>query len=59
MGSDVKAGEEVSIKSGPLNDFSGIFKRKISARDRIRVLLQVLDTPVSVNISETPVERVR
>jgi transcription antitermination factor NusG len=59
MGLDVKPGEEVRIKSGPFKDFIGIFERKVSARDRIRVLLQVIGTQVSVNIPETLVERVR
>jgi len=56
---DVKPGEQVRIKSGPLKDFIGIFERKVSARDRIRVLLQVVGSQVSVNLPETLVERIR
>jgi transcription antitermination factor NusG len=56
---DMKPGEQVRIKSGPLKDFIGIFERKVSARDRIRVLLQVVGSQVSVNLPETLVERIR
>lgn len=59
IGLDVRAGEEVRIKSGPLRDFVGIFERKLSERDRIRVLLQVVGSQVSVNVPESLVERVR
>lgn len=58
-GFDMKPGEEVRIKSGPLKDFIGIFERAVPARDRIRVLLQVVDSQVSVNVPETLVERAR
>jgi len=56
---DVKPGEQVRIKSGPLKDFIGIFERKVSATDRIRVLLQVMSSQISVNISKSLVERIR
>lgn len=59
MGLDVKPDEAVRIKSGPLKDFIGIFERKISAQNRIRVLLQAVGSQVNVNISESLVERIR
>lgn len=59
MGLDVKPGEKVRIKFGPLKDFIGIFKKKMSAQDRIRILLQVVGSQVSVNVSESLVERIR
>ena len=59
MGLDVKPSEEVRIKSGPLKDFIGIFERKLSERDRIRVLLHVVGSQVSVNVPASLVECVR
>ena len=56
---DVKPGEEVRIKAGPFKDFIGIFERKMSATDRIRVLLQVVGSQVSVQLKESLVERIR
>jgi len=56
---DMKPGEEVRIRSGSFKDFIGIFERKLSARHRIRVLLQVVGSRVSVNVPETLVERIR
>jgi len=56
---DVKPGEQVRIKSGPLKDFIGIFKKKMSAQDRIRILLQVVGSQVSVNVLGSLVERIR
>lgn len=56
---DVKPGEEVKIKSGPLKDFIGIFERKMPVQDRIRVLLHVVGSQVSVNLPESLVERIR
>lgn len=50
LGLDVKPGEKVKIKSGPLRDFIGIFEKKMSEKDRIRVLLQVVGSQVSVNV---------
>jgi len=55
----LRPGEEVRIKAGPFKDFIGIFERKMSATDRIRVLLQVMNSQVSVNISKSLVERIR
>jgi transcriptional antiterminator RfaH len=56
---DIKPSEEVRIKSGPFKDFIGIFERKMSAQDRIRILLQMAGSQVSVNVPESLVERVR
>jgi transcriptional antiterminator RfaH len=36
---DLKAGDKVIIKDGPLKDFSGIFEREMSASDRVSILL--------------------
>jgi len=59
MGLDVKPGEEVRIKSGPLKDFIGIFEGTISRRDRVRILLQLVGSQINVNISKSLVERIR
>ena len=56
---DVKPGEEVRIRFGPLKDFIGIFEGTISRRDRVRILLQLVGSQISVNISKSLVERIR
>jgi transcriptional antiterminator RfaH len=55
----LRPGEAVRIKAGPFKDFIGIFERKMSATDRIRVLLQVVGYQVSVQLKESLVERIR
>lgn len=59
VGLDVKPGEEVRIKSGPLKDFIGIFDGTVSRRDRVRILLQLVGSQINVNISKSLVERIR
>lgn len=57
IGLDVNPGEEVRIKAGPFKDFIGIFERKMPAQDRIRVLLTVVGSQLSVNVPKSLVER--
>lgn len=59
MGLDVKPGEEVRIKSGPLKDLIGIFDGRVSPRGRVRILLRLVGSQVRTNISESLVERIR
>jgi transcriptional antiterminator RfaH len=58
MGLDLKLGEEVRIKSGPLKDFIGIFDGTVSARGRVRILLQLVGSQVSVNLPESLADRI-
>jgi transcriptional antiterminator RfaH len=59
MGLDLKPGEQVRIKSGPLKDFIGIFDGTISPRRRVRILLQLVGSQVSVNLPTSQVESIR
>jgi transcriptional antiterminator RfaH len=59
VGLDLKPGEEVRIRSGSLKDLIGIFDNKVSPRGRVRVLLQLVGSQVSVNLPETLLERIR
>lgn len=42
IGEDLKAGDNVVVKDGPLQGFSGIFGRKLKASDRIRIMLTTI-----------------
>jgi len=57
MGRDLRSGETVQIKSGPFKDLIGVFDRKVSARDRVRVLLHLVGYQASVQLHEALVER--
>ena len=59
IGLDVKAGEKVRIKSSPLKDCIGIFDGSVSPRGRVRILLQLVGSQVSVYLPESLVERIR
>jgi transcriptional antiterminator RfaH len=59
VGLDLKPGEEVRINAGPLKDLMGIFDGPISTRGRVRILLQLVDSQVHVNIAESLVERIK
>jgi transcriptional antiterminator RfaH len=59
VGSDLKLGEKVRIKSGPLKDFMGIFDGSASPRGRVRILLQLVGSQVRVTIPEPLVECLR
>ncbi len=59
VGFDLKPGEKVRIKSGPLKDFIGIFDGTASPRGRVRILLQLVGSQVSVNVPQLLVERIR
>ena len=55
----LKPGEEVKIRSGPLKDLIGIFDGTLSPGGRVRLLLQLVGSQVSVNVPESLVERNR
>jgi transcription antitermination factor NusG len=59
VGLELKPGEAVRIRSGPLKDLIGIFDNKVSPRGRVRILLQLVGSQVSVSVPESLVERIR
>jgi transcription antitermination factor NusG len=58
IGQDFKYGEKVRIKSGPLKDLIGVFESKVSARDRVLVLLHLVGYQASIQLHEALLERV-
>ncbi|OGP64969.1 MAG: hypothetical protein A2169_07400 [Deltaproteobacteria bacterium RBG_13_47_9] len=56
---DWRFGEAVRIKASLLKDLIGVFDSKVSPRGRVRVLLQLVGSQVSVNLPETLLERIR
>jgi transcriptional antiterminator RfaH len=42
IGEDLKAGDNVVVKDGPLQGFSGIFERKLKRSDRVRIMLTTI-----------------
>ncbi len=57
-GQDLRLGEEVRIRSGPLKALIAIFERKVSARGRVRVLLHLVGFQASIQLHEAPQERI-
>jgi len=58
MGRDLRPGQQVRIRSGPFKDLIGIFDKKVSARGRVRLLLQLVDYQASIQLHEALVERI-
>ncbi len=52
-----KANDPVRIKAGPFKDLIGIFQRRISASNRIKVLLNLLGKSVSVQLDQALIAR--
>jgi transcriptional antiterminator RfaH len=50
---NLRPGDEVRIRSGPFKDLFGIFDGTISPRGRVRILLQLVGSQVSVNLPES------
>jgi len=57
--SDWRSGETVRIKAGLLKDLIGVFDRKVSPLGRVKILLQLVGSQVSVHLPESLVERIR
>ena len=56
---DLKDGDAIQVTSGPLKDLMGIFKKEMSSRGRVRVLLSLIGVDVPVQISRYQIKRVR
>ena len=56
---DLKDGDTIQVTSGPLKDLMGIFKKEMSSRGRVRVLLSLIGVDVPVQISRYQIKKVR
>jgi transcriptional antiterminator RfaH len=55
---DLKPGDKVIIKGGPLRTFSGIFEREMKCADRVRILLVTVSYQAHVEIERDMVKKV-
>ena len=53
----VKEGDAVQITSGPLKDLIGVFQKKMSGKDRVKILLNLIGMEVPVQISRWQIRR--
>lgn len=53
-----KEGDIVQITLGPFKELMGIFKKKISDKRRIRILLSVIGVDVPIQISQWQLKKV-
>src|SRR6185503_20534825 len=58
MDEDLKEGDEVVIRAGPMRDFRGIFERQLKDKDRISILLTTISYQGRLVISRDLLERV-
>lgn len=55
---EIKPGDRVMVKDGPLNNFAGIFEREMKDTDRIRILLETVSYQAHIEIERDMVKRV-
>lgn len=58
LGDDLKQGDRVVIKAGPLREFEGIFERKLKDNERISVLLTTISFQGRLVINKDLIEKV-
>ncbi|HKV36577.1 MAG TPA: transcription termination/antitermination NusG family protein [Pyrinomonadaceae bacterium] len=57
LGDQLKPGDKVVIKAGPLRDFEGVFERELNDTERISVLLTTISYQGRVVVSRDLLER--
>ena len=57
VGEDLKQGDKVVIKAGPLRDFEGVFERELNDNERISVLLTTISYQGRVVVKRELLER--
>jgi len=57
-GDDLKPGDKVVVKAGPLRNFSGIFERELKEKDRVIVLLTAISYQGCLVVSRNLLQRV-
>ena len=58
LGEELKYGDKVTIKFGPLKSLVGIFEKRIKATDRVKILLDAVSYQSHVLIDREMIERV-
>jgi transcription elongation factor/antiterminator RfaH len=54
----LKDGDLIQVTSGPLKDLMGVFKKEMSSRGRVKILLSLIGVDVPVQISRWQIKRV-
>ena len=54
----IKKGDFVQITSGPLKDLTGIFEKRMSGKERVTILLNLIGVDVPVQISKYQIRKV-
>ena len=54
----IKKGDMVQITSGPLKDLIGVFEKRMSGKDRVTILLNLIGVAVPVQISKYQIRKV-
>jgi transcriptional antiterminator NusG len=55
---DFKEGDLIQITSGPFKDFVGVFQRRLSSGERVRIFLNFIGVEVPVQISRWQFKKV-
>ena len=55
---ELKDGDAIQVTSGPLKDLMGVFKKEMSSRGRVKVLLSLIGVDVPVQISRWQIKKV-
>lgn len=58
VGEEIRPGDEVLIKSGPLQDFTGVFESEMSSADRVRILLKTVGYQAHVVVQREAVKKI-
>lgn len=55
---EMKEGDLVQVTSGPLKDLVGVFQKRMSGKDRVKILLNLIGVDVPVQISKWQIHKV-
>jgi transcriptional antiterminator RfaH len=55
---EIKPGDRVMVKDGPLKSFAGVFEREMRETDRVRILLETVSYQAHIEIERDMVKRV-
>lgn len=54
----IKEGDLVEVTSGPLKNLIGVFQKRMSGKDRVRILLNLIGVDVPVQLSKWQIHKV-
>ena len=58
VGEQLKTGDQVVIKDGPLRNLTGVFERQVKGSDRVLILLSAIDYQGSVIVEREHIGRI-